>query len=237
MSRQRLREGRARRRPTGSPSTSATTASSSPRSTRTPTSTTRATSPARSSCTGGTTCRTASSATSSTRTRSSSCMGARGIAQRHDGRPLRRQEQLVRRVRVLVPQDLRPRGRAHPRRRPPEVDRRGPRADDRRAAGLAGVVLRAGARRVDPRAAATAVLETIGAGGDALVDVRSPAGVLGRADRAARLRAGGRPARRAHPDRAVDPVGPGRQGRRNLQGGGRAARALRRARASRRTRR
>ena len=62
---------------------------------------------------------------------------AHGLArdlQRDDDRPLRRQEQLVRRVRVLVPQDLRPRGRAHPRRRTPEVDRREPRADDRRAA-------------------------------------------------------------------------------------------------------
>ncbi len=36
-------------------------------------------------------------------------------------RPLRRQEQLVRGLRLLVPEDLRARRRAHPRRRPPEV--------------------------------------------------------------------------------------------------------------------
>jgi ubiquinone biosynthesis protein len=35
--------------------------------------------------------------------------------------PLRRQEQLVRGLRLLVPEDLRARGRAHPRRRPAEV--------------------------------------------------------------------------------------------------------------------
>ena len=50
-----------------------------------------------------------------------------------------------------------------------------------------------------------------------LVDVRSPAGVLRRADRDARLRAGGRAARRPHPRRRVDPVGAGRQRGRHVQ--------------------
>ena len=36
-----------------------------------------------------------------------------------------------------------------------------------------------------------------------------PAGVLGRADRDGRLRAGGRPARRPHPRRRLGPLGPG----------------------------
>ena len=50
-------------------------------------------------------------------------------------------EQLMdRRLRVLVPEDLRPRGRAHPRRRPPEVDRRGQGADDRCTVAAARVV-------------------------------------------------------------------------------------------------
>ena len=71
--------------------------------------------------------------------------------QRHDRRPLRGQEQLVRRVRLLVPEDLRPRGRPDRRRRPPEVDRRGARADDRRARSRLGELHGAGGRRVDPR--------------------------------------------------------------------------------------
>ena len=52
-------------------------------------------------------------------------LGSRGIGERHDRRPLRRQEQLVRGLRLLVPEDLRPRRRPDPRRRPAEVDRRG----------------------------------------------------------------------------------------------------------------
>ncbi len=92
------------------------------------------------------------------------------------------------------------------------------------------------ARRVDPRAPRPG----------ARVDRRGrprarrraqPAGVLGRADGAARLRAGGRVAHRPHPERAVDPVGAGGAGRRHVQVGRRAARALRRQGRHRRTRR
>ena len=74
--------------------------------------------------------------------------------QRHDGRPLRRQEQLVRRVRLLVPQDLRPPRRADPRRRPPEVARRGARDDDGRPAADADAVQRP--RTATSRSAPTA---------------------------------------------------------------------------------
>ena len=52
-----------------------------------------------------------------------------------------------------------------------------------------------------------------------LVDVRSPAGVLGRADRDGRIRAGGRPARGAHPRRRLGPLGAGGQGGRHVQVG------------------
>ena len=55
-----------------------------------------------------------------------------------------------------------------------------------------------------------------------------PPGVLGRADRDGRIRAGGRPARRAHPGRGVDPLGAGGAGGRDLQVGRRAARAIHR---------
>ena len=52
--------------------------------------------------------------------------------------------------------------------------------------------------------------------------------VLGRADRAARLRAGRRAARRPHPGRGLDPVGQRRARRRHVQAGRPAARAVRR---------
>ena len=52
-----------------------------------------------------------------------------GHRQRHHDRPLRRQQQLVRRLGVLAAEDLRPRGRAAHERRPQEVAGRGPRAD------------------------------------------------------------------------------------------------------------
>ena len=193
-------------RATGSPSICRTVGSWSRRSTRTPTSTRKATSPAPSSCTGVTICRTRSSATSSTRSAFEQLLGERGIGNRHDGRPLRRQEQLVRGLRVLVPEDLRPRGRPHPRRRPPEVDRRGPRAVDGRPESRAASYS-APTRDESIRAYRDQVREWIGAAGRALVDVRSPREYCGRPDRAARLRAGGRAARRSHPERAVDPVG------------------------------
>ena len=100
--------------------------------------------------------------------------------QRHDRRPLRRQEQLVRGLRVLVPQGLRPRRRPHPRRRPPEVDRRGPRADDRGCRPRAAARLRRAAPRDESiRAYRDQVLDGARRDGRALVDVRSPAEYAG----------------------------------------------------------
>ena len=156
-------------------------------------------------------------------------MGALGIANDTTRRPLRRQEQLVRRLRVLVPQDLRPRGRADPRRRPPEVDRRGPRADDGDAD--------AASRRATPRrsatsrsaCAATTCSQGLGdGGGRALVDVRSPQEYSGELMAPPGYEQEGASRDRPHPERAVDPVGAGRPRRRHVQVAGRAARALRR---------
>ena len=59
-------------------------------------------------------------------------MSREGHHPRHDGRLLRRQEQLVGRLRALGLLAVRPRGRAPARRRPRQVDRRGPAADHRR---------------------------------------------------------------------------------------------------------
>ena len=101
---------------------------SSSRSTRTPPPTTPATSPAPSRSTGRPSCRTRSAATSSTRPASRSC-SRQGHRQRRHRHPLRRQQQLVRRLRVLVLQALRPRGRQADRRRPQEVGARRAQAD------------------------------------------------------------------------------------------------------------
>ena len=117
--------------PTGSRPTSTTRRSSSSRSTRTPPPTTRATSGAPSSSTGRPTCRTRSAATSSTRRSSRRCCPRKGIAQRRHRRALRRQQQLVRGLRLLVLQALRPRRRQAARRRPQEVGARLPRAGRR----------------------------------------------------------------------------------------------------------
>src|SRR5204863_7111641 len=146
--------------------------------------------------------------------------------QRHHGRAVRRQEQLVRGLRLLVPEDLRPRGRAPARRRPPEVDGRRPRADGRDASARAGGVQRDRARRVDPH------LSRRRQGGDRRADEGArrrpqPAGVRRRSDRAARVRAGGSAASGAHPDGRLDPVGDCRARRRHVQGRRGAARALR----------
>ena len=92
----------------------------------------------------------------------------------HDAGRLRRQEQLVRRLRVLVPQDLRPRGRPRPRRRPAEVDRRGPRADDRRAVAGRRRLHGAGPRTSRSAPTATRCGRRSAAPARALVDVRSP---------------------------------------------------------------
>ena len=102
-------------------------------------------------------------------------MGARGIAQRHERRPLRRQEQLVRRLRVLVSEDLRPRGCADRRRRPAEVDRRGTGADDGDARACLGELHARRMRTSRSASGATTCSQGLeNGGGRALVDVRSP---------------------------------------------------------------
>ena len=118
--------------------------------------------------------------------------------ERHVRRALRRQEQLVRGVRLLVPQALRARGRAVARRRPPEVDRGGPRPDDR-ASFAAAVSYAAGDRDESIRVRARRGARRPRVGEDRARRRAQPTGVLGRADGAARIRAGGRVADGAHP--------------------------------------
>ena len=79
----------------------------------------------------------------------------RGVAQRRHRRALRRQQQLVRRLRLLVLQALRPRRRQAARRRPQEVGARLPRADRRAAEPRDDVVHRAGAGHVASARSAT----------------------------------------------------------------------------------
>ena len=74
----------------------------------------------------------------------------------------------------------------------------------------------AGPRRVDPRSARRRP-RAASTTGDRPRRRAQPAGVLGRAHGAARIRAGGRVSGRAHSRRAVDPVGDRRPGRRHLQ--------------------
>ena len=151
----------------------APTGSSSSRSTRTPPPTTAATSPAPSSSTGRPSCRTRSAATSSTRSSFEQLLSAKGIAQRRHRRPLRRQQQLVRRLRVLVLQALRPRERQAARRRPQEVGARRPPARPATRSRPAGAPpTRPRTPDLSIRAFRDEVVDAIGAKN--LVDVRSP---------------------------------------------------------------
>ena len=145
--------------------------------------------------------------------------------QRPHRRPLRRPQQLVRRLHLLVLPLLRPRQGEAGQRPAREVDRRGPRDDAPRS--------RRTRRRPSPpqpgdesirafRDEVTAALDADDQPGRRA----QPAGVLGRADRDGRLRAGGRAARRPHPRRRVGPVGAGGERGRHLQIGRRAARAV-----------
>ena len=149
----------------------ATPGASSSRSTKTPRPMTAVTSPVPSSWTGSPTCRTRCAGTSSARSSSRSCFGEGHRQRRHRG-PLRRQQQLVRRVRLLVLQAVRPRQREAARRRPQEVGARRPGAVQGRR--------RAGRRRRTPaKDQDTAIRafrdEAIAAiGSKNLVDVRSP---------------------------------------------------------------
>ena len=101
------------------------------------------------------------------------------VSQRRHRRALRRQQQLVRRLRLLVLQALRPPGRQAARRRPQEVGARLPRADRRPARAVRP-------RRRTPPPSRTARIrafrdESVAAiGTQNLVDVRSPDEYAGR---------------------------------------------------------
>ena len=88
--------------------------------------------PAPSAGTGRPSSATRSCATSSPKSKLEELLGASRHRQPDDHRPLRRQQQLVRRLGVLAAEDLRPRGRPHHGRRPQEVAGRRTRAEHRR---------------------------------------------------------------------------------------------------------
>ena len=214
----------------GSRITSTTTRSASSRSTRTPPSTPRRTSPARSASTGRRTCRTRSSATSSAPRSSASCSARRGISNDHT---------------VVLYGDRNnwfaaytywylkyyghdnvklvngPREKWIAEGRP--TSDRGAQLRGRDVHGAGRATTRIRAKRDEVLAALDA--------DDQARRRALAAGVLGRADRDGRLRAGGRAARRPHPRRRLGPVGAGGEGGRHVQVGRRAARALRAARA------
>ena len=143
-------------------------------------------------------------------------------------RPLRRQQQLVRRLRLLALQALRPPERRPDERRPQEVARRGARDDDRgrrstrrpptQAQRAESGVCAPTATTSPPRSAAR---DRAG---------RRPlaGGVLGRVAGAGEPAAGGSAARRPHPRRAEHPLGDGGRRGRHLQVGRRSAGHLRR---------
>ena len=139
---------------------------------------------------------------------------ARDLQRPHD-RPLRRSQQLVRRLHVLVPQVLRPRRRQAHQRPAREVDRRGP-PDDRPTSRYEPATFTAQPGDDAIRAKRDEVLAALD-GGDPPRRRPLAAGVLRRAHRHGRLRAGGRPARRPHPGRGVGAVGAGGHRGRHLQ--------------------
>ena len=135
-------------------------------------------------------------------------------------RPLRRPQQLVRRLHLLVPQVLRPRQREADERTAREVDLRGAADVEGRAELRPTAVQRPEGRPRDPRHARRGqrrARHRHAPRGRPLA-----AGVLGRADRHGWLRAGGRSARGPHPRRRLGAVGAGRAGGRDLQVGRRA---------------
>ena len=222
----RLREGRAGRDRLGRRSTSTTTRSASSRSTRTPPSTPRPTSPARSASTGRTTCRTRSSATSSAREEFGELFGSRGISNDHTIVLYGDRNNWFAAYtywylkyyghdKVLLMNGPREKWIAEGR----PTDDRGARIRRR-----ATFTAQPGDDAI--RARRDEVLAALDSA-DAARRRALAAGVLGRADRDGRLRAGGRPARRPHPRRGVGAVGPGGARGRHVQVGRRAARALR----------
>ena len=150
---------------------------------------------------------------------------ARDLRRPHD-RPLRRPQQLVRGLHLLVPEVLRPRQRQAGQRPAREVDRRGPPDDDRRPGLRAGDVHRPARRRQRSAPSATRC-SARSDNGKRLVDVRSPQEFCGELIAMAGYEQEGAQ-RGGHIPGAVDPVGAGGQRGRHLQVGRRAARALQR---------
>ena len=152
-----------------------------------------------------------------------------GNLQRRHRHPVRRQQQLVRRLRLLVLQALRPPGRQADRRRPQEVGTRRPRPGHRGPGPGRDQLHREGTGPLDPRTAGR------GRRGDRHPEPGRrplPRRVLRQAVRPGPPAAGGRPARRSHPDRTERPVVQGRQRGRHLQVRRRTDRALRLRRAA-----
>jgi hypothetical protein len=148
-----------------------------------------------------------------------------GHLPRHHRRVLRRQLQLVGRLRALGLHPLRPPGRAPAGRRPPEVGGGGPPAHHRGAPAPARRLPGDRARRHHhpglPRAGPRARPRGRAAGRRTLARR-----VLGRAAGHARLPPGGRAARRPHPRRGQRALEAGGQRGRHLQAGRGAARHL-----------
>ena len=133
-------------------------------------------------------------------------LASAGVGHDTPDRLLRRQQQLVRRLRLLAAQDVRPQGRRADERRPQEVGARGPPADHRRAA-VTGDQLQGQGRRTW-RSAPTATRSCSARrrrGGKALVDVRSPAEFTRRDHRAARPARDGASAAATSPARRTSP--------------------------------
>ena len=145
--------------------------------------------------------------------------------QRPHRRPLRRPQQLVRRLHLLVLPLLRPRQGEAGQRPAREVDRRGARdlSTEMPSHPAATFTAEPGDDSIRAfRDEVSAALDCEHEPGRRA----QPAGVLGRADRDGRVRAGGRPARRPHPGRRLGAVGSGGERGRDLQDGRGAARAL-----------
>ena len=151
----------------------------------------------------------------------------RGVAGDDTRRPVRRQQQLVRRLRLLVLQALRPRGRQAARRRSKEVGARLARAGRRAAEPRGDVVHRQGAGPLHP---CLPRRDRRGHRRQNLVDVRSPRRVRRSPARPGAPPAGAGTARGPHPDRSQRPVEQGGQRRRHLPLGRRAEGDLQRGR-------
>ena len=142
-------------------------------------------------------------------------LSAQGHRQRRHRRPLRRQQQLVRRLRLLVLQAVRPRRRQADRRRPQEVGARRPRAVEGRRRAARPPSTQAEEPDLSIRAFRDEVVAAIGTQEPG----RRPLArrVLRQAPRAGAPAAGAGAAGRPHPDRAQRPVEQGRQRGRHLQ--------------------